>query len=550
MRGRGWGRGGIGCSGGVVFLATMVTCAVARAEPQFARDGDFDLKMVEQMARTLSESPFAKPKSSLPKSLAELEYDQYRDIRFAPEATVWEEGGRRFRLQYLHRGFLFVDPVEIAIVSKGQARHVAYSPSMFTVGKLMTTPLPDEDIGFSGFRILFPLNHADRLDELAVFQGASYFRSLGRDQVYGVSARGLAIKTGDSTGEEFPAFRAFWIEEPNRFSRTLVVHALLDSPSASGAYHFTIIPGRAVQMNVEAVLFPRSELGRVGLAPGTSMYMFSPNGRTKADDFRPEVHDSDGLLMINGRGEHLWRPLANPAELQVSAFADKSPMGFGLLQRERNPASYQDFEAHYHRRPSLWVEPVGDWGEGDVDLIEIPSNSEIHDNIVAFWNPRTPIAAHAEYRFSYRLLWGEVPRPEPGRARVLATRRGRADVRNPTAVRLFVIDYSRPGPRGARLRGNPGSLPARRVAHFAASDDVSWILNARRNPPRELPRATASASAGDIRDVVVAENPMTGGLRVSFVFDPKQAKVAELRVDLAFTNKWRAETWLYRWTPP
>lgn len=545
------GRRGIRVGRRTVVIAVLLGSAWARAEPQFARDGAFDGRLVEQLAKKLADSSFAKPKAPLPKALEGLDYDQYRDIRFQPSATVWAEGGRRFRLQWLHRGFLFADPVEMAIVSKGTAHHVTYKPSMFSTGKVMTTPLPDEDIGFSGFRVLFPLNRPDRFDELAVFQGASYFRSLGRDQVYGVSARGLAIKTGDPAGEEFPTFRAFWIEEPTLTSTALVVHALLDSPSTSGAYHITIVPGRAVHMDIEAVLFTRHELGKVGLAPGTSMFMFSPNGRSGADDFRPEVHDSDGLLMVNGRGEHLWRPLANPVELQISTFIDKSPGGFGLLQRDRNPADYQDFEAQYQRRPSLWVEPVGDWGEGAVMLTEIPSNSEIHDNIVAFWRPKDPLPARSEVRLAYRLSWGEVPRLDPERAHVLATRRGRADVRNPTPVRLFVIDYSRPGVNGEAPRHRrAASVPVRRIADFSAPNDVRWILDAKRGLSRELPRATASASAGEIRDVVVADNPLTGGLRVSFVFDPKQEKVSELRVDLEFASKRRAETWVYRWTAP
>jgi periplasmic glucans biosynthesis protein len=547
----GGGRGGIQLGSRAMVLAGMLVSALAQAEPQFARDGAFDGKLVEQLAKKLAESPFATPKSPLPKALAGLDYDKYRDIRFVPSATVWAENGRHFRLQWLHRGFLFVDPVEIAIVSKGNARHVTYQPGMFSTGKVMTTPLPDEDIGFSGFRVLYPLNRPDVFDELAVFQGASYFRSLGRDQVYGVSARGLAIKTGDAEGEEFPTFRAFWIEEPTIASGALLVHALLDSPSTSGAYHITIVPGRAVRMDVEAVLYPRHELSKVGLAPGTSMFMFSSNGRSGADDFRPEVHDSDGLLMVNGRGEHLWRPLANPTELQISTFLDKSPAGFGLLQRDRNLADYQDFEAQYQRRPSLWVEPVGDWGEGAVVLTEIPSNSEIHDNIVAVWHPRGPIPAHAEYRLAYQLSWGDVPRLDPERAHVMATRRGRADVRNPTPVRLFVIDYSRPTTRGDVPRPKrTGSVPVRRIADFSGANDVGWILDVKRGLSRELPHATASASAGDIRDVVVADNPLTGGLRVSFVFDPKQEKVSELRVDLSFASKRRAETWVYRWTAP
>ena len=259
-------------------------------------------------------------------------------------------------------------------------------------------------------------------------------------------------------------------------------------------------------MDIEAVLFPRVELGKVGLAPVTSMFMFSPNGRISTDDFRPEVHDSDGLLMFNGRGEHIWRPLQNPAQVEVSAFLDARPVGFGLMQRDRNPADYQDFEAVYDRRPSLWIEPAGDWGEGAVVLTEIPSDAEIHDNIVAFWRPKAPLPPGAEYRYAYRASWGDGPPAELERARVVATRRGRADVRGPTPVRRFVVDY----------------LPAAKMAHA---------------PRKPLPQAKVTTSAGAIKNVVVADNPLIGGYRLSFVFDPRPAKVAELRAELSFERR-------------
>jgi glucans biosynthesis protein len=246
------------------------------------------------------------------------------------------------------------------------------------------------------------------------------------------------------------------------------------------------------------------------------MFMFSPNGRSSADDYRPEVHDSDGLLMFNGRGEHIWRPLQNPAQVEVSAFLDVNPIGFGLLQRDRNPADYQDFEAVYDRRPSLWLEPVGDWGEGSVVLTEIPTDAEIHDNIVAFWRPKAPLPAGAEYRYAYRASWGDEPPAALERARVVATRRGRADVRGPTPLRRFVIDY----------------LPAVKMA---------------RTP---LPEAKVSSSAGTIKDIVVADNALVGGYRLSFVLDPGPAKAAELRADLNFSGRQSAETWVYRWTAP
>jgi glucans biosynthesis protein len=490
----------------------------AKGPSSVARGGPFDDKTVVELARTLAKSPFAPPETLLPKALAELQYDQYRDIRFRPSATIWMQPGRRFRLQLLPLGYLFTTPVEIAIVKDGQAQHLAYRADLFTVGKLVPEPLPTEDIGFSGFRLLYPINDTRHFDEVAVFQGASYFRSLGRDQVYGLSARGLALAIGDPAGEEFPSFRAFWIEEPRSRSSTVVVHALLDSQSVTGAYRFEIRPGADTVMRVDAVLFPRVELKQVGLAPGTSMFMFSASGRDGVDDFRPRVHDSDGLLVLNGRGEHLWRPLANPARLQINSFQDRKPRGFGLIQRDRNLADYQDFESHFERRPSLWVEPGGDWGEGEVILTEIPTDAEIHDNIVAHWRPHDPLRAGSEFHVSYSLTWGDEPGAARDHLRVLSTAVGSADVKAPTPVRRFVIDYSR-GPHQCRA-------------------------------PCPPPRAAVSTSAGEVQNVAVSDNPITHGYRVAFTLDPEKSELCELRLDLKFNDARRAEVWLYRWTMP
>ena len=483
----------------------------------FARDGPFAADTVVALARALAKAPFvAPPAAPLPEGLAKLSYDQYRDIRFRPAAAIWAHPSRPFRLELLPLGYLFTTPVEIALVKDGRAEHLAYRADMFTAGKLVPAPLPTDDVGFSGFRLLHPINDRRRFDEVVVFQGASYFRSLGRGQNYGMSARGLALKVGDPTGEEFPVFRAFWIEEPRPRSSTVTVHALLDSPSVAGAYRFEIRPGRSTVMVVDAVLFPRVELRNVGIAPGTSMFMFSANDRSGADDYRPQVHDSDGLLVLNGQQEHLWRPLANPTRLQISSFADQAPRGFGLMQRDGSLAHYQDFESHFERHPSLWVEPRGDWGEGEVVLTEIPSDSEIHDNVVAFWRPRKPLAAGSEFHVSYRLSWGDEPEGAPDRSRVLSTAVGRADILRPTPVRRFVVDYS----------------PDRQQCR----------------PLCALPSAVVTASAGKVQDVVVSDNPLTRGYRVSFTLDPQKSDLCELRIELKFDDSRCAEVWLYRWT--
>jgi periplasmic glucans biosynthesis protein len=477
--------------------------------------GPFSRSTVIEIARALSKSDYVPPPTELPGTFADLTYDQYRDIRSDRDEAIWSKESLPFRMQLFHRGFYYAERVPVAIVSNDEAEHLAYSPDLFDFGKLVPKPYPTEDIGFAGLRLLGQINNTGKFDEIAVFLGASYFRSLGRDQFYGLSARGLALKTGLPEGEEFPLFRAFWVEKPASDSEAIVVHALLDSVSVTGAYRFTIRPGAATTMDVEAALFPRVELTSVGLAPGTSMFYFDLNGREEVDDWRPEVHDSDGLLILNGRGERLWRPLANPNKLQISSFMDAAPLGFGLMQRNRDPNAYQDFESHYDRRPSLWVEPVGDWGRGAVVLVEIPSDSEINDNIVTFWQPRQPLAAGSEFSFAYRLFWGDKPVPGGGGAIVAATRRGRATLRGESPIRRFVIDYVLP----------------------EGADDVA-----------EEPKAHVSASTGKITEITMHENPLTGGWRLTFKLDPEDADSVELRAVMTFADSAPAEIWLYRWT--
>ncbi len=484
-----------------------------KTQVRFTKTGTFDGETVVKLARKLASKPYVVLKDPLPAGLAKLTYDEYRDIRFNPVSSIWRDQGLPFQMQMFHRGFYFQDLIEIAIVEANQATHLAYEPKYFTAGEVISQALPNDDIGYSGFRIHNQLNTNGIFDELMVFQGASYFRALGKGNSYGLSARGLALKTADPEGEEFPIFRAFWVERPSYDSNLIVVHALLDSPSVAGAYRFSVRPGDNTQIDVEATLFPRVELNKVGLAPSTSMFLHSLNGRHDTDDFRPEVHDSDGLLMFNGRGEHLWRPLANPRQLQVSAFSDNSPQGFGLIQRERNYASYQDLEAQYERRPSLWIEPVGNWGQGAVVLTEIPTESEIHDNIVSFWKPRQPIPAGSEYHFAYRMSWGDEPVAKTNSVVVSRTASGRADIAKATPRRLFVVDY--------HLNGAM---------------------------PDELPLAKVESSGGVISNVVIARNAENNGYLLAFELEPEDKDLIELRAELKFSTPRQVETWLYRWT--
>lgn len=471
----------------------------------------FDPQVVRKMARELAAKPFAQADQTLPKELDQLGYDDYRNIRFNTDRSLWRGQGVPFEAQLMHRGFLFRDRVALHVVAEGKAQAIPYSPDLFRFDHGLARPDPKLDLGFSGFRLHGPINRPDYFDEFAVFQGASYFRAIGKGHVYGSSARGLSVKTGDPGGEEFPVFRAFWIERPRPGVNSIVVHALLDSPSAAAAHRFTIRPGNATVFTVEMALYPRIDMDQAGLASLTSMFLFAPNDRDEIDDFRPAVCDAQGLALINGNGERVWRPLVNPTRLQISSFSDTNMRGFGLMQRQRSFFDYQDLEARYERRPSVWVEPIGDWGEGAVHLVEIPTKEEVHDNIVAFWRPKEVLRKGGEYFHTYRLHWTwETPDDSP-LGRFVATRAGGTPER-----RLFVLDLV-----GERLKG-------------LSLDAV---------------RPTVAASAGAVSNVVLQPNPEIGGLRLAFAFEPRGADIAELRAQIEQGEERLSESWIYRWTP-
>jgi glucans biosynthesis protein len=470
----------------------------------------FDANVVRKRAQELARKPYKEPDTTLPNDFNNIDYDTYRTIRFRPEQAVWRTEKLPFQLQFFHRGWIFKDRVEVNVVKGGRAQSVIYSPDLFDFGQAKPPPR-DSNLGFAGFRMHAKINRPDYYDEVGTFLGASYFRAVAKGQVYGMSARGLSVRTADPKGEEFPAFTSFWIEQPAPDTNSLVVHALLDSPSAAAAFRFTIRPGEITIYDTELVLYPRADLAQAGIATGTSMFLFDANDRVGVDDFRPAVHDSDGLAMRSGRDEEIWRPLNNPRELQLSYFNDVNPRGFGLMQRERDFFAYDDLESHFEKRPSLWVEPIGDWGEGQVQLVEIPTKEEIHDNIVTFWRPKEPLKAQGEYFFTYRLHWTET-QPNPRRlARFAKTNIGSGN----NGTRRFVLEA---------------------VGGSLTSDQSAVTPN-------------VSASKGEIRNLVLQPNPQTSGMRLGFELDSKGEKLVELRAQLGKSDNPLSETWLYRWTP-
>lgn len=442
-------------------------------------------------------------------ALQQLTYDQYRDIRSNSEEGIWRNEQVPFRVELLPAGFLFRTPVKVSIVESGRARELIGKPQLFSLGPLVEKTLANQPLPLSGFRVRHQINSRSVWDEFLVFQGASYFRAIDRGGAYGVSARGLALRTAHPMGEEFPAFTHFWIERPGANATGIVIHALLDSESTTGAYRFAVTPGAETIMDVDVTLFPRVALDHVGIAPLTSMFLFDESERTRMDDFRDEVHDSDGLQIVLDTGERVWRPLRNPTQLQISSFTINAPKAFGLVQRSRRLSDYHDLEARYEDRPSAWIEPTSQWGEGSVQLIEIPSNSETNDNIVAYFRPKNEIPAGKPWRASYRMRWNSQPKLTPALGKATSTRTG------PTfdgKRRMFIVEYTGVG---------------------RATNEL---------------KIDAGASAGRLSNIVLQPNPLTKGVRASFELAPGDADVVELRMRLLRGERPVTETWLYRWT--
>lgn len=502
--------------------ATSLGRAVAQATPNGA-PARFGFEDVARRARDLSGAPFEAAPPHLPEGLDKLDYDAWRDIRFKPDRALFANSNASFRLQTFHLGFLYKRPVTVNTIRDGIPTPIPYSAALFDYGRNKLDKALPINIGFAGFRLHHPLNDPHVYDEAISFLGASYFRFLGRGQKYGLSARALCVDCGGGS-EIFPFFREFWIETPQPGGNRATIYALLDGEATTGAFRFDLAAGQDSVLDVQATLFPRRSGVKFGLAPLTSMYLTGENDRRVRDGFRAELHDSDGLLIRNGSGEWLWRPLGNPARPRVSAFVDSNNQGFGLLQRDRSFETYQDLDLAYELRPSYFVEPQGSWGEGAVELLELPTSDEANDNIVAAWVGAGPLEQGKPFSYAYRITsFLDLPRLSP----------------NGHVVNTFET--------GARALGSGEPLTPgthRFIVDFAGGDLSYYVAD-----PSQV-ELVASASNGVIIRANVAANPHIDGLRAMFDVSVKSGQTADLRAFLKAGPRTLTETWTFPWTAP
>jgi glucans biosynthesis protein len=481
----------------------------------------FDYARLKGIAKILADSPYKAPPNQLPPPIAKLDWDHWQSIRFRDEHSVWAGDELRFRIQFAHLGFTSVKPVRMYLVEDGQSQEIAFDPAMYDYSRagVASNQLP-ATLGFAGFRILF---HTDWTRDVAAFQGASYFRAVDGEMQFGMSQRGLAIDCGMPTPEEFPDFIAYYLERPQKDSSRLNVYGLLDSPSVAGAYRFMIDVADTIVMDMDAALYPRKQIERVGIAPGTSMFFSGKNDHRFSQDWRPEIHDSDGLQIWTGAGEWIWRPLTDPTSVRVNSYGDDSPRGFGLMQRERNFEQYQDDGVFYEKRASVWVEPKSNWGKGAVTLVEIPTRDETMDNIVAFWTPAAKPQKGQEYLFGYKLYWARENPFGPKLATVHATRTGVGGVVGQKRTHFswrFVVDFA------------GGDLPL-----LGGGAKVVPMI---------------SASRGRVE--ITSARPLASiqGWRAMFdlALTDDSVEPINLRLYLSTDSQALSETWLYQYAPP
>ncbi len=495
------------------------------AAPALAQDrpADFGLDQVTAKAKALVETPYVAPASNLPDVFSKMQFADYQKMQPRSDRFEWANRDTPFRLAFYHQGMHFNTPVKINEIVRGKVREIAYDPARFDFGDLHFNRDETSKLGWAGFRVLYPINRPGKHDEIMSVLGASYFRVIGKDQIYGLSGRGLAIDTGLPIAEEFPAFREFWIRRPKPSDRHLTFYALMNSPRATGAYEFTLTPGADSVLGVRARVFMRQGASPevLGIAPLTSMFLYGPNQPWPTHNFRPAIHDSNGLAVRTGTGEWIWRPLNNPPMVAVSNIATENPKGFGLLQRGRAFSGYEDLKDRYDLRPSAWIEPTNDWGKGSVRLVEIPTADETNDNIVAFWAPDSLPAAGQPLRFDYRVHWtmDEPAILKNGLSYVAQTRRGTGEIYQSNLIRAhdgtlaFLVDFT-----GPSLRKLDPKAPIK--ARVGSNDNV------------------------EIVGTELEPNPAIKGWRLTYRLRVKNpTAVSELRAALTLDDRPITETW-------
>lgn len=506
-------------SGSLILALCAATCLVSRGADLKIEDVT-DFESLQKLAAQMALQPYTPPPQNLDPFFEGLKYDDHRKIRFREDKSLFGGSNDTFTVQFFHPGWMFKKPVGFSNLGLGDAKStsVPFDLSLFDYDTLKVPPTVRKPDGYAGFRVLAPQSMLDKRFEFMVFMGASYFRAVTTELGYGISARGVAVNTIGGKPEEFPDFTHFWFMPPKAGDKYFRLLALLNGPSITGAYQFDAMPGKTTEMLIKATLHLRKPVEMLGIAPFSSMYWFGENSFPKPYDFRPEVHDSDGLQIESEGGPSIWRPIDVGRDMRLSLFEVDKLKGFGLAERDRDFKNFQDLEANYHRRPAVWVEPVKGFGKGSVALVELSTGEETWDNIVAMWKPAAlPQTPTEPLNVEYRLAWLEEQLPGL-LCKVTDTRRGFVmDSKN----HLYVVDFTK------------GAMDLNK------SKSADWV------PDIDVIISNGSAKVLDKR---VMHNAASGGWRAFFKLDiPDTTNLLEMSCELKDKEKVISERWMYQW---
>jgi glucans biosynthesis protein len=474
----------------------------------------FAAAKVADLARALAAEAHKPPTPSPLDALGSATPEEMAAVRYRPAELIWAADNLAFAIEPLHRSRNFPGEMEIYTVDGGTASRLAYDPARFDFGKLKPPPASAQ-LGFTGFRVLHRAGDG-KLKAVASMLNASIVSAVAHNQVWGAISRPLTVRSGEQMAEEAPQIRAVWVEKPRPTATELIAHAVVDAPSLAAAVRFTLRTGEATVIDTECTIFTRKQVDHFGLTPIQATYLSGPLDWPLADDMRPAVYEATGVQMLTGNGEWLWRPITNRARLQISGFVDNDPQGFGLIQRDRSFSAFLDDENEWQRRPSIWIEPIGKWGPGEITLMEIPAASQNNKNIACYWRPKPPLAAGSEGTFAYRQFWSWRPPGRPDGAIVTISRIGRISGDTSEAKIRFLMQFE-----GGQL-----SDPAK------AATIVPTIWS----------------SAGKVSALRTYRTPRHGSMRVVFDLETGGQPLVELRVVLKHDAVSMSETWLYRWT--
>jgi glucans biosynthesis protein len=504
-----------------MYRKAIIVALVASVLNLPAQALGFEFQNVIEKARNLAQQSYQEPEP-IPRFMQDLSYEQYQGIRFRPDRSLWHASQSRFQVMLIPPGLYYRHPVKLHIIDAQGVHELPFRKDYFTYSDEEIERRVPPDLGYAGFKLTYPLQDANTQNQFMVFAGASYFRGVGRDNTFGISGRGIAVDTGLPSGEQFPSFVEYWLERPRNDATVTTFYGLLDGKSITGAYRFTVDPGMPTRLKVEARLFTRNAIQLLGVAPLTSMFYYGENTPRPQGQWRTQVHDSDGLLIHNGvSGEWLWQPLLNPKNLKMEYFQTENVRGFGLLQRHDQFWHYQDLGAHYETRPSAWVETHGDWGKGSVVLVELPTDSETNDNIVAFWSPGNPVGKNQPLSYDYTVSFGDRTVGEEPAGQ---------------AINTFVGDGNTIGGGNA-----PGAY--RVIVDFAGGPLQKLSAGA---------PVTSSVVAGENGEVIehfVEYAPSENVWRLSILAKPADGKPLALRAFLSKDGEAVSETWTYRLPP-